>query len=636
MDPTEYCFKLALVNRKYDEVLHMVRHAKLVGQSIIAYLQQKGYPEVALHFVKDQKTRLGLALQCGNIEAALEAAKDLDDKACWDKLGEAALLQGNHQVVEMCYQRTKNFNKLAFLYLITGNLEKLRKMMKIAEIRKDTSGQYQSALFLGDVSERVKILRTCGQGSLAYLTAATHGMQEEADQLKEQLEAAELTVPSVNPSSVFLQPPPPIAQAESNWPLLTVSKGFFDGAMAARAGATGASSEIAVMDDDGGAGDGWGDDADLDLGDDDRLAAAPTGAEPVSGDEEGGWEVDEDLDIPADLSAAAGGAEDEESGYYVPPTRGQSALQQWAAHSQLAVDHATAGAFESAFRILNDQIGVVNFQPFKPLFMAAYARARTMYAAMPLLSSLYAYPQRNWKEAASSAKIAGLPSLGVRLADLAQRLQICYQLTTAGKFNEAVDRFRTLLLNVPLLIVDNKEEVRKAVELITICREYIVGLTMEAARKELPKDTIDDQKRSCEMAAYFTHAELQPIHQILTLRTALNSSFKLKNFRTAASFARRLLELGPKPEVAQQTRKILQACDKGGHDEVPMAYDEHNPFRLCARTFLPIYQGKAEEKCPLCSSSYQPSFKGTLCQVCNVAEIGKDCIGLRISSCQFR
>ena len=57
--------------------------------------------------------------------------------------------------------------------------------------------------------------------------------------------------------------------------------------MAARAGATGASSEIAVMDDDGGAGDGWGDDADLDLGDDDRLAAAPTGAEPVSGDEEG-------------------------------------------------------------------------------------------------------------------------------------------------------------------------------------------------------------------------------------------------------------------------------------------------------------------------------------------------------------
>ena len=55
-------FKLALVNRKYDEVLQMVRGAKLVGQSIIAYLKEKGYPEVALHFVKDEKTRFALAL----------------------------------------------------------------------------------------------------------------------------------------------------------------------------------------------------------------------------------------------------------------------------------------------------------------------------------------------------------------------------------------------------------------------------------------------------------------------------------------------------------------------------------------------------------------------------------------------
>jgi len=45
---------------------------------------------------------------------------------------------------------------------------------------------------------------------------------------------------------------------------------------------------------------------------------------------------------------------------------------------------------------------------------------------------------------------------------------------------------------------------------------------------------------------------MQPVHMILTLRTALNLFFKLKNFKTAASFARRLLELGPKPEIAQQ------------------------------------------------------------------------------------
>lgn len=57
---------------------------------------------------------------------------------------------------------------------------------------------------------------------------------------------------------------------------------------------------------------------------------------------------------------------------------------------------------------------------------------------------------------------------------------------------------------------------------------------------------------SWQMAAYFTHCNLQPVHMVLVLRTALNLFFKLRNFKTAAGFARRLLELGPKPDVAQQ------------------------------------------------------------------------------------
>ena len=89
----------------------------------------------------------------------MEAARALDDKRCWEKLGESALMQGNHQVVEMAYQRTKNFEKLNFLYLITGNIEKLTKMMKIAEIRRDHNGHYSTALYLGDVRERVKVLK---------------------------------------------------------------------------------------------------------------------------------------------------------------------------------------------------------------------------------------------------------------------------------------------------------------------------------------------------------------------------------------------------------------------------------------------------------------------------------------------
>jgi hypothetical protein len=67
--------------------------------------------QVALYFTQEPLTRFNLALECGNIEVALEAAKILDKKDCWNRLAVEALRQGNHQIVEMAYQRTSNFGK---------------------------------------------------------------------------------------------------------------------------------------------------------------------------------------------------------------------------------------------------------------------------------------------------------------------------------------------------------------------------------------------------------------------------------------------------------------------------------------------------------------------------------------------
>jgi coatomer subunit alpha len=118
--------------------------------------------------VKDERTRFNLAMDCGNIEIALESAKVLDDKNSWHRLGIEALRQGNHQIVEMAYQRTKNYQRISFLYLITGNFEKLQRTMKIAEKRGDIMGRFHNALFVGDVQERVKILQQTGQSNTFY------------------------------------------------------------------------------------------------------------------------------------------------------------------------------------------------------------------------------------------------------------------------------------------------------------------------------------------------------------------------------------------------------------------------------------------------------------------------------------
>ena len=122
------------------------------------------------------------------------------------------------------------------------------------------------------------------------MTAITHGLSEEVEELKNSLNS-ETPLPEVDPNAQILEPPQPIVQMEENWPLLTVSKGFFEGVRAVRGGAKGGkvaegSLAMADMDDLGGDGEGgaWGDD-DLGFDDDDDEFKD---AKDEDGDEEGG------------------------------------------------------------------------------------------------------------------------------------------------------------------------------------------------------------------------------------------------------------------------------------------------------------------------------------------------------------
>lgn len=65
----------------------------------------------------------------------------------------------------MAYQKTRNMERLSFLYLLTGNTDNLRKMLKIAKhpVQNDTMARFHNALFLGDVAERVCVLEEAGQ-----------------------------------------------------------------------------------------------------------------------------------------------------------------------------------------------------------------------------------------------------------------------------------------------------------------------------------------------------------------------------------------------------------------------------------------------------------------------------------------
>lgn len=72
----------------------------------------------------------------------------------------------------------------------------------------------------------------------------------------------------------------------------------------------------------------------------------------------------------------------------MPPTKGVPTKTQWTQNSSLPADFVAAGAFDQAMAMLNKQIGVVNFEPFKPYFMQVYAQGSVSMTAMPNVHGL--------------------------------------------------------------------------------------------------------------------------------------------------------------------------------------------------------------------------------------------------------
>ncbi len=89
--------------------------------------------------LKDPGARFALALGLNNLSAGLEAAAILDSPATWEQLGAHAMLNGDLTLAETAYQRARAYSRLQLIYLITGQLDKLRKLGRIFAMQKSFS-----------------------------------------------------------------------------------------------------------------------------------------------------------------------------------------------------------------------------------------------------------------------------------------------------------------------------------------------------------------------------------------------------------------------------------------------------------------------------------------------------------------
>ena len=511
-------------------MLQIIQTSSLVGQSIISYLQKKGYPEIALQFVQDPQTRFELAIECGDLDVAVDMAKQLDRPKLWSRLALEALAHGNHQTVEMAYQKLRSFDKLSFLYLSTGDVEKLSRMAKIAEHRGDFTSRFQNSLYMsdGDVESRIALFKEIDLYPLAYITAKTHGLDQECQEILEitGLTDDQMSLPQLGKP---LSPPKPVVPThKANWPTKATSHSVFEKALL---------GEVGAVDGDAPVSNGLDHDNDVPG---DEVVKGQLGEEEE--EDVAGWDMGEDINVEADNDFV--NVESAEAG------AGSSEAEMWARNSPIAADHAAAGSFETAMQLLNRQVGAVNFAPLKPRFLEIYQSSKTYLPATAGLPPLMNYVRRTTDET-DSRKL--LPIIPRDLESLAGTdLQEGYNAMKSNKLEDGLKIFKRILHSLLVNAVSSQQQVGEAKKLISTAMEYAMAMSVELERRALPAEGEANLKRSLELAAYFTIPKLEVAHRQLTLMAAMKFSFTNKNLSSALSFANRMIANGVSAKLIEQ------------------------------------------------------------------------------------
>ncbi|SCU92702.1 LANO_0E01816g1_1 [Lachancea nothofagi CBS 11611] len=608
IDPTEYRFKRALVNKNFPEVLRIIQNSNLVGQNIISYLQKSGFPDIALQFVQDPQTRFDLALEHGDLKVAFEEAQKLDGAAVWEQLGKAAVQQGNIDLVELVYQTQKNFDKLSFLYLISGDLSKLSKMESIAEHRGDISSLILNTIYNNSAEKRGKIFAQGGSLPLAYAIAKSNNQESRAAEILDEagINEEDVSLPSDLSLSTHYKAPL-VSEPIKQWPLEEAEPSFFEKALSG--GMENIAIEDAVEDPEPHSASNIMDSEQTAFSGDEELL-----------DDDGGWDMDEE-DLGLEDDAPEAHLSDE---VVSKPVTDDSEVTQWTKNSKLPYVLIASGAFEAAAQALNKQAGLVNFEPLRPRFHEIYESCRTYMAATPTeLPSITGLIRADAEEEERGKLLPFVAGIDV----VTSKVNEGFRLFKANKLELAVEAFRDVIYTITLLAVDNEEDETLARKSLVKAREYILGILIELTRRSLPSD---DVKRNLELASYFTTAKLLPPHRSTALQVAMSQSFKHKNFIQASYFAGEFLKIVTTGPRADQAQKVKDRADLMASDAIEVDFDPFAEFSICASSYTPIYKDTPAVTDPLTGTKYHSSEKGKLDAIAAVSKIGSPASGLRI------
>lgn len=72
-------------------------------------------------------------------------------------------------------------------------------------------------------------------------------------------------------------------------------------------------------------------------------------------------------------------------------------------------------------------------------------------------------------------------------------------------------------------------------------------------------------------------------------------------------------------------------CEKNPNDAIEIDFDQFAEFEVCAASHTPIYSNETSVACPYDGVKYHSKYKGSVCTVCEVCQIGAPASGLRLT-----
>lgn len=122
------------------------------------FLEKQGFKEQALQVSTDNDHRFDLALQIGDLNTAIELARETENPQKWSQLAEVATKQNKFELVKECLERANDFGGLLLLATSSGDEAMVRNLGELGAAQGKHNISFLSMFLLGDLDSCLQIL----------------------------------------------------------------------------------------------------------------------------------------------------------------------------------------------------------------------------------------------------------------------------------------------------------------------------------------------------------------------------------------------------------------------------------------------------------------------------------------------